>query len=422
MLSFFKRLFHSEALTGAFLLFCAGAALYASNSSFAALYKTAVNFPFSIDLGFYKIRTNVHQIINDGLMSLFFFVVGMEVKKELLHGELAAPRKAALSLLAACGGMIVPAALYWLFNKGQPTGSGWGVPMATDIAFAIGVLSLMSHKVPAGLKIFLLSLAIIDDIGAVLVIALFYGKSIHGPFLGLSCLTAFFIFLYFKLNLRNAFALTLLGAGLWLSVLNSGVHAALSGVIMGMLIPGSRQSTEKQALDSAARAFRKKPSAKKVREISQALKEAHSPLDRLISFFHPLVVWLIMPLFAFFNAGLALERINPSALMSDSVFLGVFTGLFLGKPLGVALFAYCAVLAGVAELPQNVKWRHITAVGFLAGVGFTMSLFISNLSFGLSGASALSAKASVLSASCLAACAGLIILLFFTKTVPKSQR
>ena len=182
-------------------------------------------------------------------MSLFFFVVGMEVKRELFQGELSAPRKASLSLVAACGGMLVPAGIYWAFNHGLSSAGGWGIPMATDIAFAIGILSLMSHKTPFPLKIFLLSLAIIDDIGAVLVIALFYSQSLSGPFLALASLTVFFIFLYFKLGLRNNFILAFLGLGLWVCVFNSGIHATLSGVILGFLIPNSRQLTEKQAMD-----------------------------------------------------------------------------------------------------------------------------------------------------------------------------
>lgn len=420
--SFFGRVFRSEALVGIFLLLCAGAALYASNSSFASLYKTITNFPLAFDFGFYKIKTDIHHVINDGLMSLFFFVVGMEVKKELLQGELAAPRKASLSLLAACGGMLVPAGIYWFFNQGMGSASGWGIPMATDIAFAVGILSLISHKVPFGLKIFLLSLAIIDDIGAVLVIALFYSKSLSGPFLALSCLTAFFIFLYFKLGLRNNIVLVLLSLCLWVSVFNSGLHATLSGVILGFLIPVSRLVTGKQAMDSVSRVFRKsKPSAKKIREVSAAIKEAHSPLDRFISIFHPFVSYIVMPLFAFFNAGVVLENINFQALVETPVSLGIFTGLFIGKPVGVVLFAYLGVLIGVAELPQNVRWRHIVAVGFLAGIGFTMSLFISNLSFGVFGKYALLAKISILSASGLGALTGLVLLLF-TKTIPKNQR
>ena len=420
--SFFGNIFRSEALVGVFLLLSAGAALYASNSSFASLYKTITHFSLSFDFGFYKIQTNIHHVINDGLMSLFFFVVGMEVKRELLQGELSAPRKASLSLLAACGGMLVPAGIYWFFNQGLSSVSGWGIPMATDIAFAVGILSLMSHKVPFSLKIFLLSLAIIDDIGAVLVIALFYSKSLSGPFLALSCLTAFFISLYFKLGLKSNIVLIFLSIGLWVSVFNSGVHATLSGVILGFLIPASRSVTGKQVVDSVSRAFRKsKPSAKKVREVSAAIREAHPPLDRFISIFPPFVSYIVMPLFAFFNAGVVLENINLQTLIDAPVSLGIFMGLFIGKPLGVVLFAYLAVLIGVAELPQNVRWKHIVAVGFLAGIGFTMSLFISNLSFGILSKYALMSKVSILGASSLGAVTGLV-LLFFTKTIPKNQR
>ena len=417
------RIFRSEALVGILLLLSAAGALYASNSHLASLYKQLIHFPFLLDLGIYRIKTDLHHIINDGLMSVFFFVVGMEVKRELLQGELSVPRKATLSLLAACGGMLVPAGIYWAFNHNLGSAIGWGIPMATDIAFAVGILSLMSHKVPFGLKIFLLSLAIIDDIGAVLVIALFYSKSLSGPFLALACLTAFFIYLYFKLSVRSNFVLAFLAIGLWVCIFNSGIHATISGVVLGFLIPGFRLVTGKQALDSVSRVFRGagSPSAKKVRKVSAAIREAHSPLDRLISVFHPIVSYMIMPLFAFFNAGISFENINPQALGTNAAVLGIFLGLFVGKPVGVILFAYLATLMNVAQLPQNVNWRHIIAVGFLAGIGFTMSLFISNLSFGPVGKYSLLAKISILSASLLGALVGLI-LLFFTKTVPKTQR
>ena len=417
-----SRFFRSEALIGVILLLSSGLALYASNSSFAPLYKSLTHFPLFLDFGIYSIKTTLHHIINDGLMSVFFFVVGMEVKRELLHGELAAPRKAALSFLAACGGMLLPAGIYWAFNHNLPSAAGWGIPMATDIAFAVGILSLLSHKVPFGLKIFLLSLAIIDDIGAVLVIALFYSQNLSGPFLALSCFTAFCIFIYFKLGLRSHLILFLLALGLWVCVFNSGIHATLSGVLLGFLIPGNRRITGKQAAEAVSRVFRSsKPSAKKVRDLSANIKEAHPPLDRFISLFYPFVGYIIMPLFAFFNAGLPLEQIAVPDLFSQPVALGIFAGLFIGKPVGVVLFAWLATLTGAAQLPQNVSWRHIVAVGFLAGIGFTMSLFISNLSFSLSDPYALLAKISILSASLLGAFTGLL-LLFFTKTVPKSQR
>lgn len=418
-----SRFFRSEALIGILLLISAGLALYASNSSLASLYKSLTHFPLLLNFGIYSIKTSLHHIINDGLMSVFFFVVGMEVKRELLHGELAAPRKAALSFLAACGGMLLPAGIYWAFNHNLSSAAGWGIPMATDIAFAVGILSLLSHKVPFGLKIFLLSLAIIDDIGAVLVIALFYSQNISGPFLALACLTAFFILIYFKLGLKSHFILLLLAIGLWVCVFNSGIHATLSGVVLGFLIPGNRRITGKQAAEAVGRVFRgaSKPSAKKVRDLSESIKEAHPPLDRFISFFHPFVGYLIMPLFAFFNAGLPLEQVSTSTLFSEPVAFGILAGLFIGKPVGIVLFAWLATLTGAAQLPQNVSWKHIVAVGFLAGIGFTMSLFISNLSFSLSDPHALLAKVSILSASLMGAFTGLI-LLFFTKTVPKNQR
>lgn len=418
-----RRLFSSEPVVGLLLIASACAALYLANSaSYAAFYKSLIHFSPTLSLGGWRFQASLHQIINDGLMSLFFFVVGMEVKRELVQGELSAPRKASLALISALGGMLIPALIYVVLNQGKPSAHGWGIPMATDIAFAIGVLSLMSHKSPLSLRIFLLSLAIIDDIGAVLVIALFYSQSLSGPFLALSALMVFLIFLYFKMAVKNNFILILLSLGLFLCVFHSGVHATLSGVLLGFLIPGSKSLTAKQAMDSAAKAFRGAvPSAKQARKAARALKEAHSPLDRFISFFHPFVSWLIMPLFAFFNAGVSLSGLSLQAIALNPASSGIFLGLFLGKPLGVVLFAGAAVFAGFAELPQNVTWKHILAVGLLSGIGFTMSLFISNLSFGGAEPYASLAKVSVLSASAGAAVAGLA-LLFFLKTVPKSLR
>ena len=417
--SFFK----AETMSGLLLLASAGAAIFTANSRFSGLYETIVHYPFAFKIGGYALKTHFHTIINEGLMSLFFFVVGMEVKRELTAGELSSARKASFPFLAAFGGMLVPALIYYFLNRGQAGEPGWGIPMATDIAFAIGMLSLVSSRVPFTLKIFLLSLAIIDDIGAVLVIALYYSHQISGQFLALACLTCFLISLYFKLGVKSRSVFAILAVSLWVCVFQSGIHATLSGVVLGFLIPTQKLFTGKQVADSVNRSLAKGTDVprKKIQELKGILQDTHSPLRRLIDTFHPWVSFLIMPLFAFFNAGISLQSFAFETLLESRVSLGVMIGLFIGKPLGVFLISYLGTVLGLSQLPKNVTWNQVIAVGFLAGIGFTMSLFIGNLSFEKLPALQIHSKMSILSASALSALTGLILFLFMKK-VPKNQR
>ena len=409
-------------MSGLILLVASGGAVFAANSHFAGSYKALVHYPVIFKLGGYILKANLHTIINEGLMSLFFFVVGMEVKRELTSGELSSARRASFPFLAAFGGMLVPALIYYFLNRGLPGEPGWGIPMATDIAFALGMLSLVSSRVPFSLKIFLLSLAIIDDIGAVLVIALYYSHQISGPFLALACLTCFLISLYFKLGVKSRMVFSFLAVALWVCVFQSGIHATLSGVILGFLIPTQKLFTGKQVADSVSRSFKGTDvPRKKIQELKGMMQDTHPPLRRLIDTFHPWVSFLIMPVFAFFNAGISLQNFSFEILTDNRVSLGILLGLFVGKPLGILLFSYLGVISGVSQLPKNVTWRQITTVGFLAGIGFTMSLFISNLSFIKLPSLHLYSKMSILGASALSALTGLILFLFM-KPVPKNQR
>ena len=350
----------------------AGAALYIANSGIAGLssfYESLNHKPlFSLNLGPYFLKPNIHDIINEGLMAVFFFVVGMEIKMAMKEGELSSPKKAALPIMAAIGGCIVPAGIYYFINMGEPGERGWGIPIATDIAFALGILSLVSRKVPLSLKVFLLSLAIIDDIVAVLVIALFYSKGVSGPFLGLACIVCFAIWLYFRIGLHNNFVLAALALALWVCALNSGLHATLSGVILGFLIPHQKRFTGKQAVDAASKAFRgKEPDIQQLKKISAVAKNTRSPLQNLTDIFHPYVNYLIIPLFAFSNAGIAIDSVNLESWIRAEVSYGIIIGLCLGKPVGIALFSYLSCAAGIAQLPQHVNWRQIISVGFLGG-------------------------------------------------------
>ena len=417
--SFFK----GETFGGLLLILAAGGAVFAANSQFADFYKTLTHYPIVFKLGTYILKTNLHIVINEGLMSLFFFVVGMEVKRELTSGELSSAKKASFPFLAALGGMFVPALIYYFLNRDLPGEPGWGIPMATDIAFALGMLSLVSSRVPFALKIFLLSLAIIDDIGAVLVIALYYSHQISGPFLALACLTCFLVSLYFKLGVKNRMVFGFLAAALWVCIFQSGIHATLSGVILGFLIPAQKLFTGKQVADSVSRSLAKGAEVplKKIQELKGMVQDTHSPLKRLIDTFHPWVSFFVMPVFAFFNAGISIQNFPFETLIENRVPLGILIGLFLGKPLGILFFSYLGVITGVSQLPKYVTWKQITAVGFLAGIGFTMSIFISNLSFAKLPSLHLYSKMSILCASGLSAIVGLVLLLFM-KPVPKNQR
>ena len=425
--------FQAETISGLLLLISAAAALIMANTQLVNLYERIIHYPISVLIGSYFFELDVHFLVNEGLMAIFFFVVGMEVKRELVTGELSSPRKAAFPFLAALGGMLVPALIYYFLNKDSAGELGWGIPMATDIAFAIGVLSLVSKRVPFSLKIFLLSLAIIDDIGAVLVIALYYSQSLSGPYLAFACLTSFLILLYFTLELRNRFLFSLLAVALWVAVFNSGIHATVSGVILGFLIPSRKLFTGKQAVNTIKKAFDREGdmSIEELKKLKGVVQDTRSPLERLIPFYHPYVTFIIMPLFAFFNAGvtftsLGQDLFNFSQMTTGAgaITLGVFLGLFLGKPIGILLFSAFGVLCRVADLPKDVTWNHIGAVGFLAGIGFTMSLFISNLSFGFEDQLLLNtySKVGILSASLLSGLAGLLWFFFIKKTKQKKTK
>ena len=368
-----------EAASGVLLLLSALIALIWANSPWDKVYQEILHYPVGFSLGDEAISFSLHHFVNDGLMAIFFFVVGLEIKKELVVGELSTPKKALFPLFAAIGGMFVPALFYLAFNgEGSPGRMGWGIPMATDIAFAIGVLSLLSKRIPHVLKVFLMALAIVDDLGAVLVIAFFYSQAISSQFLAFTGLAVFIIFCVRKMGFHNNFLYFFLGCCLWFIVLKSGVHATVAGVIMGLMTP------------------------------------AGGPAESLIKRWHPYTIWLIMPVFAFFNAGVHLKSgFSFSEFLYHPVSVGVFLGLLLGKPLGILLFSYLARFFNLSDWPAGFSWVRLTGIGFLAGIGFTMSLFISHLSFFESHPElSVYSKLGILLASLLAMIAGLLILFF----------
>ncbi len=358
---------------------CTVIALAWANSPWWHSYEQLWALPLGFSAPSYMLSAPLHQWINDGLMAVFFFLVGLEIKREMLVGELASVRLAALPVAAAVGGMIVPALLYVALNAGGPGARGWGIPMATDIAFAIGVLSLLGTRVSPALKVFLTALAIVDDIGAVLVIAIFYSAGIAWDALAAGGALLLLSVLANRLGVRHLGVYLLVGVLLWGCFLASGVHATVAGVLLAMTIP------------------------------SDAAQEGRSPLHRLERGLHVPVAFVIMPLFALSNAGVRLAESLPFAADGALVAGGIVLGLVLGKPLGITLASWLAVRAGAASLPAGAGWAGVRGVSWLGGIGFTMSLFIANLAFE-GGPLLNAAKLGILAASLIAGIAGWLLL------------
>ncbi|GAA5534058.1 Na+/H+ antiporter NhaA [Deinococcus aluminii] len=414
----FTRFVHSESFAGLLLVCTALIAFVWANSPWRDVYFAWQHTHLALSLGNARLDLSLEHWVNDGLMAVFFLLVGLEIKRELLIGELASRRRASLAVAGALGGMLVPAALYAALNAGGPGAPGWGVPMATDIAFALGILALLGPRVPLGLKVFLTALAIVDDLGAVLVIALFYTSGLKLTFLALAALT-WGLALY--AGWRGAFSLKLygvLGVLLWFFVLQSGLHATIAGVLLAFAIP-IRQPTSAGYLASlaeAAKPGRGELVGARLRDLEDLLERAQSPLHRLEHALHPFVTFLVLPVFALANAGVPV-----SAGGFGVVSLGVLLGLIVGKPLGVVGGAWLAVRSGVAALPRQVGWGHMVGAGLLAGIGFTMSLFVANLAFG-DGSLLTQAKLGVLLASVLAGMLGAgWLLLTSRRTLPGGE-
>lgn len=411
----FFRFLKVESASGVVLLMCTVVALVLANSpwggAFADFWKTHLR----VGLGPWGLDEPLLHWVNDGLMTIFFFVVGLEIKRELVAGELRDPKKAALPITAALGGMVAPATLYLLLQAGQAGKAGWGIPMATDIAFVVGFLALLGRRVPFGLKILLLSLAIADDIGAVLVIAVFYSTDISFLFLGLAALGFGVIYIFKRIGVRRIPVYVVVGAGIWLAFLKSGVHPTVAGVLLGLLTPASPWVDDRAMLDvlgGALQRLRGNPDEEHhrgqvLRQLEMTAREAVSPLERLESSLHLWVAFVIMPVFALANAGI---RIEPTAL-GHPVARAVAVGLVLGKPLGIVLFSFLAVRVGFARLPTGVNWKVMLGAGCLAGIGFTMSLFIASLA--LEGDLLGAGKIGILTGSALSACLGSCFLVAF---------
>jgi NhaA family Na+:H+ antiporter len=412
----FVRFLHIESASGLVLLACTAVALLLANSRWAEAYDEFWHTHLAIAIGTWELDESLAHWVNDALMTIFFFVVGLEIKRELVDGELREPKKAALPIMAALGGMIAPAAIYLSFLYGEEGESGWGIPMATDIAFVVGFLALLGKRAPLGLKILLLALAIADDIGAVLVIALFYSTDIALLPLGLAAIGFALVFFCNRIGVRTVTVYVIIGAGIWLGFFYSGVHPTVAGVMLGLMTPGSAwlgQTALREViadaidrLDGVQDRPHRPERTKVVGELATTAQETVSPLERLETALHPWVAFAIMPLFALANAGVPIE----TSAFGQPIALAVAAGLILGKPLGIVTFSWLAVRAGWASLPGGVNWLVMVGAGCLAGIGFTMSLFIAALA--LDGELLDAGKIGILAGSAASAIVGMGLLVF----------
>jgi Na+:H+ antiporter, NhaA family len=413
-----ERFLGIEAASGILLLIAAAFALGLANSPWAESYFAVWHMPIGLRLGTFGFERTLEWFVNDVLMVIFFFVVGMEIRREIHQGELSEWRRASLPALAAVGGMVAPAALYLVFAGAPATRSGWGVPMATDIAFAIGILTLLGRRVPAALRVLLLALAVIDDLGAIVVIALFYSSGVVLSGLLVAALGFAGIFAMQRLGVRTKLAYVAPATVAWAGIYAAGVHPTIAGVIIGLMTPvrtwlgpegfvtGVRQEID-HLERNASRELSSHELADSLRQVDVARREAMSPAESLIEALHPWVAYGIMPVFALANAGVVISGGSLDA-SSWAVITAVTVGLVLGKPLGVVLACWLTLRLRIGVLPAGITFKHLLVLGVVAGVGFTMALFIANLAFNDSDLLA-AAKLGVLAASAAAGVLGLVL-------------
>lgn len=344
---------HTEEVGALILLAAAAAAVIWANSPWSESYDSFWHTVITFETPIISIHEDLKHLVNDGLMAIFFFVVGLEIKRELLHGELSSARKASLPVLAAIGGMVVPAGTYLLFNSSGDAAVGWGIPMATDIAFAIGVLALLGRRIPVELRVFLLGLAVVDDLGAIAVIALFYTDTIEWSSLWISLAILAAVAVSVRLGIRSMVFYIAAGFSMWYFFLESGVHATLAGVLLAAIVPAA----------------------------SARGRDEESPLESLEHMIHPWVSFAILPLFALANAGIVITTDTLNAAAGSNITIGIAAGLLAGKALGILGITWLGVRLGIGRLPSAVTWMHVLGVGFLAGIGFTVAIFISGIAF-----------------------------------------
>jgi Na+:H+ antiporter, NhaA family len=408
-----QRFLHIQALGGVVLLCATVFALALANSAWAADYSAFWNKTFEIRIGPLALSYPLYYWVNDGLMVIFFFLIGLEIKRELVWGELRDRRNVVLPAAAAIGGAAIPVGLFLILQQQAPTRDGWAVPMATDIAFVVGCLAILGNRVPPALKVFMLSLAILDDILAVLIIAVFFTSEVSMLWLGGAAAGFGLIYLLNRVGVREVGIYLIVGAVIWLCTLKSGVHPTVAGALLGLLTPASAWIGTSTLLDVVSHAAERLRGGEAVPEaerraaaedISFAATESVAPLERLEHALHPWVSFVIMPIFALANAGVIVSMDG----MKDSIALAIIVGLVVGKPVGILIASWLAVRSGRARLPDGVSWPVVVGSGCLAGIGFTMALFIASLS--LEGSSLEAAKAGILIASAVSMLLGMTIL------------
>jgi len=419
----FGEFIHTEIAGAIALLLATAVALIVANSPLYAAYDHFWRIEAGIYLGRIAFRQSLVHWVNDALMALFFLVVGLEIKREVLVGELSERRKALLPILAALGGMAVPAVIYLTLNAGGSGAHGWGVPMATDIAFAVGVMALLGNRVPSGLRVFLVALAIADDLGAILVIAIAYTSGLQWAWLGWAGVMFLLLVALNRFKVDSPWPYLIIGGLLWLATLLSGVHSTIAGVLVAMAIPSTAR-LDPLAFTAATRERLGRIEAAHVPgahvlcddtqqhaalDIRKEARHTASPLQRLEFALHPWTTFLVLPLFALGNADVRLVGVDVSALARTPVALGVLIGLVLGKPVGIVALTWLATKTGIAELPAGVRWSHVLGAGLLGGVGFTMSLFVASIAF-RGQAETIEAKAAILVASVVAGVLGYLVL------------
>jgi NhaA family Na+:H+ antiporter len=410
-----QRFFRLEAAGGIVLIVNAVVALVLANSSLGEAYGRVVGATIRLGVGSREATLPVHTLINEVLMTVFFVVAGMEIKREIVTGELRSARRAALPLIAAAGGMIAPALIYLAFNPRGPSRGGWAIPTATDIAFALGCLSMVRRRVPWSLFVFLTALAIFDDLGAILIIALAYGSATHLPSLAIAVALAGLLFAVARPRIYRPWLYIVVGVALWVAVARSGLHPTLAGVVIGLGIPTSSKRSLDDALedlDIALESLRQLPPGRaegSLVAIEKHVRAMQAPVERLLHGLHGPVAFGIVPLFALANAGIVLKRAGP---VFGPVAFGVAAALVAGKCLGVLGAVFAAVRLKIAPLPSHTQWKHMVGTALLAGIGFTMSLFITGLAFPSDPETAMSAKVGILTGSLVSSLAGLAVLRF----------
>lgn len=422
----FEEFIHEETTSGLILMISAILALFFANSFLSHHYEHVLHAELAISItGLGELRYTLHHWINDGLMAFFFMVVGLEIKREVIVGELSDPKAALMPIIAAIGGMVVPALLFYFFNSNTDAAMGWGVPMATDIAFAVGVLVLLGSRVPKTVLTFLVGLAIVDDLGAVVVIALFYTEQIFINWLFLAVATFIVLIVFNRMGIRKPLPYFIIGLVMWFAMLQSGIHATLAGVLVALTIPVKPKFDHTLFVDhmneilKALKVTQNKNTESKnisiihdnesramLQTLENGVHSVESPLQRLEHAMHMPVAFIIIPLFALANAGIPIDINSLGQTLNHPVALGVIAGLILGKLIGVAGITWLAIKLGLGRLPEGMTGHHLIGVGFLAGIGFTMSIFIAELGFSNSAENLLMAKTGVLFASIIAGSCG----------------